>query len=762
MTAKKNLVKSMLMSILTAGIYGFAFAFTACSDDELANANSMEDGSDKIGNYADFEPYGLTYHNFDNADDVQILNADTTEIAVRKSLADKLGITNFENHPLGIWDDPSHLAYGRKALEQKLEGDTYIIKVEGVTAAELIGEKSAQLVTDWYVNEDETLVATRAAYDNIPEYAAKYVDDDGLIHPAVVQYTDPYGYDKDYYVPGIDEPSAEQTRAAQSGEYQYVTAEEMVSGTRGSIHPRLISFHNKITFDKNIPLGKDSKDSINIEGKIPVDFELNYFLTIDGGIKWKWFIPYPALKKFETGVDGEFGFHPNATIGFRGKCSLPKDLQKITLAKFKGFTYTFMIGVVPVTVTIDPALKLKLDGSVTAKASLGFSYDYSNKFKAGIRWQGSWSTIKEFEELENKFTFARPQVSFGAKAGIGLFMTATTKIYGVMGPELGIGPGLGAEANVTVSPEDVDWKAEVKMTVQAWAGAKIEILGWKLAEWSTTFDIVGPWTLLKLPSDGNEHKTPAEQKAEDVKKQRENKINNYATMIDNFREKLENMVIKYMEMDGGEHDEKVDLVLNFLDAQYNSCKDAGRLANYFKKNYDNINTRYEQFCADNNWKDIVESIKGSEAYNIYDTVLEKWGTNINFDNIRKDFVKTHGREPKIQEQEDMKYLMTKVMDYSKDYYYAHEADYKNAYDYLMSYGQKWFKKSSMELHQSIAYETIRYYTQVWKQKIDASYVFSSEKMGLTYEMERFFQAHVYKFEKILEERDELMKKWDSQ
>lgn len=43
-------------------------------------------------------------------------------------------------------------------------------------------------------------------------------------------------------------------------------------------------------------------------------------------------------------------------------------------------------------------------------------------------------------------------------------------------------------------------------------------------------------------------------------------------MIDNFREKLENMVIKYMEMDGGEHDEKVDLVLNFLDAQYNNCK----------------------------------------------------------------------------------------------------------------------------------------------------------------------------------------------
>ena len=252
MTTKKNLVKQVLMSILTAGI--FSFAFTACSDDlndfgtDVAN---MEEGSDKIGNYADYEPYGLTYHNFDSDADVQILNADTTEIAVKKSLADKLGITNFVNHPLGIWDDPSHLAYGRKALEQELVGDTYIIKVTGVTAAELIGEKSAQMCTDWYVNEDEALVATRAAYDNIPEYAAKYVDNDGFIHPAVVQYTDPYGYDKDYYVPGVDEPSESQTRAAESGEYQYMTAEDMLSGTRGSIHPRLISFHNKISFDKH-------------------------------------------------------------------------------------------------------------------------------------------------------------------------------------------------------------------------------------------------------------------------------------------------------------------------------------------------------------------------------------------------------------------------------------------------------------------------------------------------------------------------------
>ena len=675
MTTKKNLVKSMLMSIVTAGIFSFSFALTSCSDDEFTNnVNNTEDGSDKIGNYADFEPYGLTYHNFDGADDVKILNADTTEIAVKKSLADKLGITNFENHPLGIWDDPGHLAYGRKALEQQLVGDTYILKVKGVTAAELIGDKDAQLTTDWYVNTDEASVATRAADENIPEYAAKYIDNDGLTHPAVVQFTDPYGYDKDYYVPGIDEPSESQTRAAESGEFQYMTAEDMLSGTRGSIHPRLISFHNKVEFDKNIPLGKGSKDSINFEGEIPVDFELNYFLTLDGGIKWKWFIPYPTIKKFETGVDGEFGFHPNATIGFKGQCSLPEDMQEVTLAKFKGFTYTFMIGVVPVTVTIDPALKLKLDGSVTAKASLGFSYDYSNKFKAGIRWQGGWSTISEFEELEDKFTFCEPQVSFGAKAGVGLFMTASTMIYGVVGPELGIGPHLGAEANVTVTPDGVDWNAEVKLNVQAWAGAKIEILGWELAEWSTTFDIIGPWTLLKLPSDGSEHKCEAEVKKENMKKAWEK----FLTAIDltyknmNVLQKFENMIIWQQNRLGRTREEAIMDIYSKLDEyaqgkrkrfgkfDINKPGDPRELSNgltAFDQVYSSESLADMSHNKKKNWEDITATLKDNALlrYN----VDKDWVKNT-IEESHKEFVKKFNREPK-QQPEDIKWLMDYIM-----------------------------------------------------------------------------------------------------
>jgi hypothetical protein len=50
--------------------------------------------------------------------------------------------------------------------------------------------------------------------------------------------------------------------------------------------------------------------------------------------------------------------------------------------------------------------------------------------------------------------------------GIGFFLTAAAKIYGVAGPELGIGPRLGAEAGLILSPDGIDWNVEVLLTLR--------------------------------------------------------------------------------------------------------------------------------------------------------------------------------------------------------------------------------------------------------------------------------------------------------
>ncbi len=490
MATNRTIAKSMLMGIVTTVFIGFGFSACTANEDSPTPPEVQHD-------YSAYEAYGLTYHNFDDADDVKILNADTTMIAVKKSLADKLGIQSFVNHPIGIWDAPSHLAYGRKALEERLEGDTYILKVTKATVAELIGNKASQLCTDIYVNE-------KAA--NGTNLSAKYTDEDGIIHPAVVQKTDPYGYDKEYHLEG-DMHSLQQLDAIQKGEYEYMTAEELFNKRpNGSWRKRIISMHNKIEFDHDIPLGKDSKDSINIAGEIPIDFELNYFLTFDPELYWEhWWTLVPDLivRKFETGLEGEFGFHPKATIGFKKQIKLPEDKGKVKLASFSSFSFSFMVGPVPVTVVVEPGIYLQLDASVSGALQFGFEYNYANSFKAGIRYDygKGWKNISEYDVKENKFNFILPQIDFKAEAGVAIFIAAAAKIYDVAGPELGIGPRLGAEAELTVSPDGIDYKQEVNMRLQAWAGAKVEILGYKLAEWSTRFDLAGPWTILKYPEE---------------------------------------------------------------------------------------------------------------------------------------------------------------------------------------------------------------------------------------------------------------------
>jgi hypothetical protein len=215
-------------------------------------------------------------------------------------------------------------------------------------------------------------------------------------------------------------------------------------------------------------------------------------------------------------------------------------------------------------------------------------------------------------------------------------------------------------------------------------------------------------------------------------------------------------------MFGGDHDAKVDEILKSLDSQYQSSKNSALIANYFQETYDKIEAKYKQFCADNNWKDIVESIKGSEAYTIYDKNMKGWAKCIDFDMIRKNFVKTHGREPKIQEQKDMQYLMTKVMDFGKDYYLAHEADYKTAFDFLMAYGEQKLWSYSKEVRENSAYEAIKYYTVEWKQKLYASYDYAKNERTHGDNLKNHFRQNILNFQKILKEREELMKKWDSQ
>ena len=506
MTTKKNLVKTMFMSILTTGF--FTFSFSSCSDElEAQNADSQQvpDGAKTEL----FAAYGLTYQDFNSPSDVTILNADTTEISVSKDLADKLGITTFVNHPLGIWHQIEQLPYARKATAEKLVGDRYILTVVPATLAELIGEKEVQLNTDLYVNNNiKAGAVTRAGGVDMPAYAAKYVDGDQVIHPAVIHLTDPLGYGKGYHDP--DEQPSMTRSASDDGCYDYIVPEQMNS-TRASARCRIMSLKQEIKAHKKFGFGEGKNDSVEFNLNVPIDFELNYFITLNGGVDWKVCIPVPNVKKFEAGLDGKFAFSPQLTVGFNKALTVA---EKYNIVNFEGYSFTFWVGCVPVVIKCQPNLYAQVDGKVTGQAVMGIKYDYENNFKVGVGYTkgDGWNVINEFNEVKNEVSFIRPQVKVHAETGVGLYLGMNVMIYGVAGPTVSVGPRLGAQADLKISPfeqnwnEKTDFSASVDLSVNATAGAKLKVLGYELAEYKATFRLAGPWCLWKYPSDGTEHK----------------------------------------------------------------------------------------------------------------------------------------------------------------------------------------------------------------------------------------------------------------
>ena len=571
MTTKKNLVKSMLMSIVTAGIFSFSFSLASCSDDELVdNGLGVETSHEQDYNGPLLEPYGLSFYDFETTEDVMILNADTTQISVSKALADKMGIASFVGHPMGVWDNPEHRAYLRRATKEKLEGDRYILNVIPSSIAEVLtgNDREYQLSTELYVNTDPATTRTRALENNTPEYAARYIDEKNVIHPMAVTFRRAQG----------DQSGLTRSATAEQGLYGTYLPEQMLGiqdngDTRGwgswwkkvkkvfgsvtNVFEDLaagtaewfkkqtqelekwlnknteydINWSSKNTLinidsslEKKIPIqmGEDSSDTINVYVNAPVNFNLNYTLVLqaDGSV-----VRLPNLKRFEASVDGRFKFEPEVRIGFDGKLELPEDKQKLKLVEFDGITIVFTIGYVPFSVDFNPSVFLKFDAELEGKATMGVKYELDSWFKGGILYEGHGDPkdISDSEVTKSKVSFLTPTAEFTAKTGVGLMFGCDIIIDKLAGPEIAVGPKLQAQAGLTIAPfekKKVDFNASVDFGLVGEVGAKIKVWKWELAEWHTDLDFGLNWNIFKYPKDNSNGDKDAEDYCDDKEVQK--------------------------------------------------------------------------------------------------------------------------------------------------------------------------------------------------------------------------------------------------
>lgn len=573
MATKRNLVKSMFMSIATAGIFSFSFVFTSCNDDEILEGAEWAPDMEQEYNGPLLEPYGLSFYDFVTGNDVTILNADTTEIAVNKALADKLGIQSFLGHPMGIWDHPEHRAYLRRATKEKLEGDRYILHVTQSSIAEVLAgnDKEIKMSTELYVNTDPASTRTRALENNTPEYAARYIDENNVLHPMAITFkraegdqialtrnsaaeNNIYGTYLPEHLLGMQNDPAtrawwndlwkgvkdvfgtvgyafekvayatEEWFKAKTEELEKYLHENTAYDINWDGHNTLINIESSL--EKKIPFqcGEDSNDTINVYVKAPVKFNLNYNIVLqaEGSM-----VAIPHLSRFEASVDGRFNFEPEIRLGFDGKLELPDDKQKLKLAELDGFSVVFTIGYVPFTVDFNPSMFLKFKAEVGGRATVGVKYEFDSWFKGGIAYDGSPRGINDSKVTKSKVRFLKPSAEFSAEAGVGLMLGCEMIIDKVAGPEIAIGPNLSASADLTLAPfekDPVNFEASVDFKFSGEAGAKLKLWKWELGDWSVGLDFGLNKNIFKYPSDdaNNEVKNNVEEINKLLVKQIEN------------------------------------------------------------------------------------------------------------------------------------------------------------------------------------------------------------------------------------------------
>ena len=512
MKTTKILVNLMFMSIVTV-----VLLFDACTADDLID-NQTSDAQVAGQNDELLEPLGLVYSDFINNDDVTILNNDTTLISVSKAYADKMGVSNFVNHPMGIWDKKEHAAYLRRATEQKLVDNHYVLKVVRSSIGEVVGNRDVTLSSRPYYNPNAG--DTRGAVGE----GSKYIDENNVIHPtAITLYPDPEdealtrGIGTDYGTYTVEEIYYEEYETRGLGSWlknrwkDIKNAVEIVVNqvdlwTSYDVNcPKTTVglLHHKSKFEKKMKFNCGTeRDTIMVKMECPIEFNLDYTLEVRGhGSIKTGMLPKPDY--LETYVDGYFGMTPKMTIGYSCKAEIPKDKQRIKIHEFKPIGATFMIGAVPVHVNFEPNIHLQLKASVEGELYAGVKYDFATSFRAGVKYNGGWSGISKGEIVKNDLEFIKPTASFTMEFNPGLMFGVDVIVDGVAGPTFSIGPQLKCKAKMSytywTNGGTWDFTADASAGIGGEFGAKVKVFGWELAEWKYPFDIGPQKTIYKYP-----------------------------------------------------------------------------------------------------------------------------------------------------------------------------------------------------------------------------------------------------------------------
>ena len=200
-----------------------------------------------------------------------------------------------------------------------------------------------------------------------------------------------------------------------------------------------------------------------------------------------------GLQEFKT----VFTFKNENNLGIKVSGKLDKEIDKEIAHYYPG---TILVPGIPFPVVLVPEITVSIGARVNAKGEFEAGVYMNTKIEGGLEYKKreGWRTIQSFNPPNPGFD----PIKASAKVDVIGYVSPmfSLKLYGMAGPYLGAEGYLKASVAVDISKEDF-LKAGLYWGLSFFTGAKVEILGWKLAEskkktlYSSGDKLIKEWSL---------------------------------------------------------------------------------------------------------------------------------------------------------------------------------------------------------------------------------------------------------------------------
>lgn len=418
----------------------FLVSLTVVSCDNDDNNNVTPDPPIEKGEIEFAEnAQALNYFDFINPGDVEILNADTTQIRVSQAYLDKIKTKINKNDVLSIWRSIDTPPFIRKVSSVSANGKDALLTTTQGTLADLIEHGDFKLSTELFVNYAEESFKNRYSKD-------------GVYHPSVVLFS-----------------------GTENNGKRYATAEELLA--------QEATWH---IFNKDgITNYSYEEKGLRIGLK---DVQTHTALDLEIGINISWF----RLRNFDCYFTGEYKLDGPLFVEWDVKDK--SSGGEVTLVYYPPIVVIFPIaGPIHIPIMVMPTLTM--DCNAHAKGTIGITLPmtFDSSFKLGPSYARNrgWVFYKEFNHSFNCFV-DRTNITYSGEvaANLGVYFKTEVNIASCGGPFVKVGPSVSTNLSASVvTGSDYQFKVNTngKFKLAGKAGAELHIVGYSLGKWETEY-----------------------------------------------------------------------------------------------------------------------------------------------------------------------------------------------------------------------------------------------------------------------------------